>query len=375
MAVEPRDQDRPRALVFLPTRWRGTSAERDLRGASSPGVRSIPSCASRSPTSPASRGFPDPRRPDLAAPLRAPRPLPRRRRLRPVAAGRALRPLVVARPGPALRRDADQQAAARLAGGEPAPTRSSSTPTAAGTSRPAGRRRSCAPTRPSWPPAGRRAWRRGAPGAGRAGSRPSAAAREALDGRAGRPRRRSTEPGLHRALGSAHRDGDLVYTASSMPIRDQEAFLAAGDDRRPLPLQPRRQRHRRPRSPPGSAPPTPAAGRPRSSPATSASSTTSAASPPCATSRPRSASSSSTTTAAASSTSCPRPRRSADERVRGPARHPPRRRRRQGRRPLRPPPPPTRLARRAARRARRRHRPDRNQNRPSSQRHLASADL
>jgi len=37
------------------------------------------------------------------------------------------------------------------------------------------------------------------------------------------------EPALHRALGAAHRDGDLVYTASSMPIRDQEAFLAPGD--------------------------------------------------------------------------------------------------------------------------------------------------
>jgi 2-succinyl-5-enolpyruvyl-6-hydroxy-3-cyclohexene-1-carboxylate synthase len=36
-----------------------------------------------------------------------------------------------------------------------------------------------------------------------------------------------TEPALHRALGAAHRDGDLVYTSSSMPIRDQEAFLAA----------------------------------------------------------------------------------------------------------------------------------------------------
>ncbi len=33
------------------------------------------------------------------------------------------------------------------------------------------------------------------------------------------------EPALHLALGHAHRDGDLVYTASSMPIRDQEAFL------------------------------------------------------------------------------------------------------------------------------------------------------
>lgn len=38
-----------------------------------------------------------------------------------------------------------------------------------------------------------------------------------------------TEPALHRALGEVHRDGDLVYTSSSMPIRDQEAFLAAGD--------------------------------------------------------------------------------------------------------------------------------------------------
>jgi 2-succinyl-5-enolpyruvyl-6-hydroxy-3-cyclohexene-1-carboxylate synthase len=36
-----------------------------------------------------------------------------------------------------------------------------------------------------------------------------------------------SEPALHRALGAAHADGDLVYTASSMPIRDQEAFLGA----------------------------------------------------------------------------------------------------------------------------------------------------
>jgi 2-succinyl-5-enolpyruvyl-6-hydroxy-3-cyclohexene-1-carboxylate synthase len=34
-----------------------------------------------------------------------------------------------------------------------------------------------------------------------------------------------SEPALHLALGDAHRDGDLVYTASSMPIRDQEVFL------------------------------------------------------------------------------------------------------------------------------------------------------
>jgi 2-succinyl-5-enolpyruvyl-6-hydroxy-3-cyclohexene-1-carboxylate synthase len=38
-----------------------------------------------------------------------------------------------------------------------------------------------------------------------------------------------SEPALHLALGRAHRDGDLVYTASSMPIRDQEAFLEAAE--------------------------------------------------------------------------------------------------------------------------------------------------
>jgi 2-succinyl-5-enolpyruvyl-6-hydroxy-3-cyclohexene-1-carboxylate synthase len=37
------------------------------------------------------------------------------------------------------------------------------------------------------------------------------------------------EAALHLALGRAHRDGDLVYTASSMPIRNQETFLAPGD--------------------------------------------------------------------------------------------------------------------------------------------------
>jgi 2-succinyl-5-enolpyruvyl-6-hydroxy-3-cyclohexene-1-carboxylate synthase len=38
-----------------------------------------------------------------------------------------------------------------------------------------------------------------------------------------------TEPALHLALGKAHTDGDLVYTASSMPIRDQETFLGPGE--------------------------------------------------------------------------------------------------------------------------------------------------
>lgn len=38
-----------------------------------------------------------------------------------------------------------------------------------------------------------------------------------------------TEPGLQLALGAAYSDDELVYTASSMPIRDQEAFLPASE--------------------------------------------------------------------------------------------------------------------------------------------------
>ena len=37
------------------------------------------------------------------------------------------------------------------------------------------------------------------------------------------------EPALHNALGRAYQDGDLVYTASSMAIRDQETFLGPGN--------------------------------------------------------------------------------------------------------------------------------------------------
>jgi 2-succinyl-5-enolpyruvyl-6-hydroxy-3-cyclohexene-1-carboxylate synthase len=52
-----------------------------------------------------------------------------------------------------------------------------------------------------------------------------AAAQAALS-QAFEPGSELTEPALHRALGACHQDGDLVYTSSSMPIRDQEAFLA-----------------------------------------------------------------------------------------------------------------------------------------------------
>jgi 2-succinyl-5-enolpyruvyl-6-hydroxy-3-cyclohexene-1-carboxylate synthase len=38
-----------------------------------------------------------------------------------------------------------------------------------------------------------------------------------------------SEPGLAAALGASYADDDLVYTASSMPIRDQEAFLPSSD--------------------------------------------------------------------------------------------------------------------------------------------------
>jgi 2-succinyl-5-enolpyruvyl-6-hydroxy-3-cyclohexene-1-carboxylate synthase len=70
---------------------------------------------------------------------------------------------------------------------------------------------------------------RGAPEAWIAAEAAAQAALDAeLDGAAGGADAPISEPALHRALGSAHDDGDLVYTASSMPIRDQEAFLAAG---------------------------------------------------------------------------------------------------------------------------------------------------
>jgi 2-succinyl-5-enolpyruvyl-6-hydroxy-3-cyclohexene-1-carboxylate synthase len=38
-----------------------------------------------------------------------------------------------------------------------------------------------------------------------------------------------TEPGAHMSLGAALRDGDLVFCASSMPIRDAESFLPASE--------------------------------------------------------------------------------------------------------------------------------------------------
>jgi 2-succinyl-5-enolpyruvyl-6-hydroxy-3-cyclohexene-1-carboxylate synthase len=55
-------------------------------------------------------------------------------------------------------------------------------------------------------------------------------AAEAIDAEleaAGEP----TEPGAHAALSRLYADGDLVFTASSMPIRDQEGFVPSGPAR------------------------------------------------------------------------------------------------------------------------------------------------
>ncbi len=57
----------------------------------------------------------------------------------------------------------------------------------------------------------------------------AAAAAEAAIGAELDAAQHPTEPGLQRALGRAYGEGELVYTASSMPIRDQEAFLESAD--------------------------------------------------------------------------------------------------------------------------------------------------
>jgi 2-succinyl-5-enolpyruvyl-6-hydroxy-3-cyclohexene-1-carboxylate synthase len=55
------------------------------------------------------------------------------------------------------------------------------------------------------------------------------AVREAVDGRLQRLDELS-EPGIWEALGRALRDGDSVFAASSMPVRDLEAFLRPGPE-------------------------------------------------------------------------------------------------------------------------------------------------
>ncbi len=71
------------------------------------------------------------------------------------------------------------------------------------------------------PAAAEEAWARDWLGAARAAATAIRDRLERVDG--------LSEPGLHAALGAAYVGGELVYTASSMPIRDQEAFLDGGD--------------------------------------------------------------------------------------------------------------------------------------------------
>jgi 2-succinyl-5-enolpyruvyl-6-hydroxy-3-cyclohexene-1-carboxylate synthase len=66
-------------------------------------------------------------------------------------------------------------------------------------------------------PDGPRQWRSAWLEAGRQAAAAIEAELEAL--------KEPTEPGAHAALARLYADGDLVYTASSMPIRDQEAFV------------------------------------------------------------------------------------------------------------------------------------------------------
>ena len=306
-AADRGDLDRPRALGLPARRDRRPHRRRDLgRDRRRPPARPRAARAARPPRRgiAASRSSPSRPRSCAAAPTTA------RTWSRPTTCccATSTSPARSPRPGAALRRDADQQAAAPVAGGERSrpdrrrPLRRLERADAAG------RRRSFVPTRPSWRPAGRRASRgseRGAPQrwldaerAARRRSRPRSTAEEIY--RAGaapcprsRPPRR--RPRLHRLEHADPRPGGIPATERR---------------RRALPLQPRRQRHRRPDLLRDRRRPRRADARPRSSPATSASSTTSAALPPCAMSRRPSASSSSTTAAAESSASCRRPRSS-----------------------------------------------------------------
>jgi 2-succinyl-5-enolpyruvyl-6-hydroxy-3-cyclohexene-1-carboxylate synthase len=66
-------------------------------------------------------------------------------------------------------------------------------------------------------------WSRGWIDAGRRAAAAIAAELASLD--------EPTEPGAHAALSRLYRDDELVYTASSMPIRDQEAFVPSGPAR------------------------------------------------------------------------------------------------------------------------------------------------
>ena len=227
------DADRPRALAASCSRRSPSTSPRRSRGVIVAGRQPDPELREPLADLAAAAGFPI-----LAEPTSQLRCGPHDRSLVVAAydlllARRALRATGRPRPGPALRRHADQQAAARSGspargadqivvdpdGGWNEPTRRAAailradpTELAAGWAA-RGRAAATASTRELW-----RAAR-------------TTPRREAIAAELRRRRGRSPSRALQLALGAAHRDGDLVYTASSMPIRDQEAFLpASGTD-------------------------------------------------------------------------------------------------------------------------------------------------
>ena len=208
--ADRRHPDRPRAVGFPPRGGRQAHRRSALRShRRRPPARPRPSRAARRARP--NRRLPDPRRAHLPDQMRAPRPLPRRHHLRPAAARRTVR-----EPGSSPTSccgSARCRPASRCGAGSPrpAPTRSRSTPLAAGTSRPGGRRRCCGRTRPTSRRAGRR-------GSARSADPPAPGSRPRPP-RGGRSRLSSTrletptEPGLHAALGDAH----ATATSSTPP--------------------------------------------------------------------------------------------------------------------------------------------------------------
>ena len=135
-------------------------------------------------------------------------------------------PVRRARPGAPLRGDADQQAAADVAGRQRA--NEIVVDPYGGWNEPTNRAAAILRADPTeLARVGRRGWRK------KSARAPAGARGRERRAAAPRPPRRPTHAALRAGpptpLGARPPDGDLVYTASSMPIRDQEAFLAAGD--------------------------------------------------------------------------------------------------------------------------------------------------
>ena len=190
-------------------------------------------------------GLPGPRRADLAAAPRCPRPRARRlglRRDRPPAARRA-----GARARDPLRRHADEQGAAPVARARlPSCGRSSSTRRSAGTSPPTGPRRSCGPRRDrSASGLAERLERLPRSRGELPGWRPGGRPRRPIEAEAATRSTEPTEPGSARgARAPVCRRGPRLHRVVHADPRPG-GVRAAGRDAGALPLQPRRERDRR----------------------------------------------------------------------------------------------------------------------------------